>query len=1013
MNVDNLLNLEKRTGVKNDDIEDFLRKAGDVEAAIKGLRDGTIDPTEEIKIAGIESPEEIAEKERARQQRLEEQRRRTEELRLKRKAEEKERWWAGADLFVVNKKNPANGLVGEDNEQVAVIEKERVLQRYTMDYSRWNDWVPTDEVSVQEKRDLEEAEEKKKNEEFEKNNPEFCNQFLEDMNERNKKQEKKKESAEKCRNKGNRYFKQKNWDQALTEYMDSLKHLPYEVKTLMNVAQAHIKKNEHDDAMEFLARVLHLDEEHIKALSRKAFILGDKGSVEEAIECVEKAKATKDGADNEDLASQLADLILVAREKQQEDALQKALPTPVPALSAIISSETDTSPPVPPTTTGKKKVLTDFEAADRVSVVLSEVHAQLHSALQTEADKKVESFIDSAGHVHTLTDLMRRMEKNDMVRVYVRKSGILVAAVKLLLAFYSLTASGEVEKEKAAEEREAFVAALLHVVAVSVEGERSAKLILIEPLSDSENTQNNLLQCIRDLLARVSSPGLVYGAARLLLVCCQDNSCAKTRAWVFTDHKLLAALATAIGELSSKNFDPDLVLATPTLPSGGKDKKAMEEMASAKASTQAFLISAADLVKTISFSANGKDHLTKFAKEKDGGASGAVLVCALSSALHFCVMNTLAASLQALFSDAGESSRDGGQGASVQDSFSKLMTAMREGKGGSAAAAMAEETCLVVLEALLGCSQVEPFRDHFCLDVPTPDFLAAAGAGAGAGAGDVPSSTTMSCVKVILQSVQAVPGFTSTGLAVLMNASLDSTGGVRREIVAAGGTESALAGLTAVAAGEQGDDGTTTLRSRQLGLLSRIAPVSAVQEQLYTPNYYRQVMRAIKICSGVGKGEKGGGEGRAGMPELLGHLVRLMASLSQPPKALYAIAKEEGVVEAILHIFPQPRTELGKITPESVILAPKDPGSPLLLGNAARCLMPLAEDLEGCASVLYQERALAGIEKLVCAMATCADIRVRRNISIILAKGCRLPDVRKLVTDFRGMQMMVELNKQL
>ena len=61
MNVDNFLNLEKRTGVKDDDIEDFLRKAGDVEAAIKGLRDGTIDPTEEIKIAGIESPEEIAE----------------------------------------------------------------------------------------------------------------------------------------------------------------------------------------------------------------------------------------------------------------------------------------------------------------------------------------------------------------------------------------------------------------------------------------------------------------------------------------------------------------------------------------------------------------------------------------------------------------------------------------------------------------------------------------------------------------------------------------------------------------------------------------------------------------------------------------------------------------------------------------------------------------------------------------------------------------------------------------
>ncbi len=1003
MNVDNLLNLEKRTGVKNDDIEDFLRKAGDVEAAIKGLRDGTIDPTEEIKIAGIETPEEIAEKERVRQKRLEEQRRKAEELRLKRKAEEKERWWAGADLFVVNKKNPTDGIVGKDNEQVAATEKERILQRYTMDYSRWNDWEPTDEVSMQEKKALEEAEEKKKNEEFEKNNPEFCNQFLEDMDERNKKQEKKKESAESCRIKGNRYFKQKKWDQALTEYMDSLKHLPYEAKTLMNVAQAYIKKSEYDDAMEFLARVLHLDEEHIKALSRKAYILGERGDVSGAIECVEKAQATKDGFENEDLASQLGDLRLVERERQQEEALQKVLPTPAPTTGTSAWSE---APPLPTAaSTGKTKTLSDFEAADQGNVVVSEVCAQLKSALGAP-EKKIESFIDSSSHVKTLTDLMRRIEKNDMVRVYVRKSGMLADSVKLLLTFCELAASQEEQKENAAQEREAFVAALLHLVALSVDGERSAKLILVEPLPGDDGASNKLLPCIRDLLARISSPGLVYGAARVLLVCCQDNSCAKARSWVFNDSKLLTALAAAIGELSSKNISPAEMSLGLAASGDSHDKKAVEDIASSKAATQAFLITASDLVKTISFSANGKEHLTKFAHEKDGGASGAVLVCALSSALHFCVMNTLATSLQALFSDAA-TPRQAGEVA--QDSFTKLMEAMKGGKRGNAAAAMAEETCLVVLEALLGCSQVEPFRDHFCLDVPTPTFLSFAHQKGAGGAGEAESSpATMSCVKVVLQTVQAVPGFTSTALAVLMNASLDSTGAVRKEIVNAGGAESALSGLSAVAGADVSalDEAMITMRSRQLGLLSRIAPIAEIQDQLYAPTTYRQVMRAIKIFSGVGSGGPG-------VPDLLGHLIRLMASLSQPPKALHPIAKEEGVVEALLHIFPQPRTELGKITPESVILAPKEPGSALLLGNAARCLMPLAEDLEGCAKVLYQDRSLAGVEKLVCAMATCSDIRVRRNISIILAKGCRLPDVRRLVTDFRGMQMMIELNKQL
>ena len=66
-----------------------------------------------------------------------------------------------------------------------------------------------------------------------------------------------------------------------------------------------------------------------------------------------------------------------------------------------------------------------------------------------------------------------------------RKSGMLADSVKLLLAFSELAASEEEEKENAAKEREAFVAALLHLVAASVEGERSAKLVLVDPLLDS------------------------------------------------------------------------------------------------------------------------------------------------------------------------------------------------------------------------------------------------------------------------------------------------------------------------------------------------------------------------------------------------------------------------------------------------------------------------------------------------------------------------------------------------
>jgi hypothetical protein len=63
MDIDRLLNLERRTGIKDADIDDFIRKATEVENAINGLKEGTIDPSKPIKIEGIETEEEIKLKE--------------------------------------------------------------------------------------------------------------------------------------------------------------------------------------------------------------------------------------------------------------------------------------------------------------------------------------------------------------------------------------------------------------------------------------------------------------------------------------------------------------------------------------------------------------------------------------------------------------------------------------------------------------------------------------------------------------------------------------------------------------------------------------------------------------------------------------------------------------------------------------------------------------------------------------------------------------------------------------
>lgn len=76
-----------------------------------------------------------------------------------------------------------------------------------------------------------------KNEEFEENNPEFCTNFVEDMKSRDAANKKKQDSADISRLKGNRYFKKKDFNNALEHYMEALKVMPYDVKTLTNIAQ--------------------------------------------------------------------------------------------------------------------------------------------------------------------------------------------------------------------------------------------------------------------------------------------------------------------------------------------------------------------------------------------------------------------------------------------------------------------------------------------------------------------------------------------------------------------------------------------------------------------------------------------------------------------------------------------------------------------------------------------------------------------------------------------------------
>lgn len=223
--------------------------------------DGTVLP-ESIKIEGLESEEDKLKKEAEQAERRRIQLEKDEALRLQRKQQEKERWWAGAE--VVRPKSAAGPISATALSEEEEDRRSLVVSRYTADYSKWGSWVPTDEASRLEEEQQRLAKEEEANKEFEKNNPDFCKQFVEDMEERKRANEKKQESADILRTKGNRFFHYKHFDKALEIYMDALKTALFDCKLLLNIAQAHIKLKNYEDGLEFLARTLYLEPNNVK-----------------------------------------------------------------------------------------------------------------------------------------------------------------------------------------------------------------------------------------------------------------------------------------------------------------------------------------------------------------------------------------------------------------------------------------------------------------------------------------------------------------------------------------------------------------------------------------------------------------------------------------------------------------------------------------------------------------------------------------------------------------------------
>ncbi len=148
--------------MRDDDIDCFIDKVDAVNAAIKDMKDGKIDP-KNIRVKGIPTDEERKQMEIQRIEAEEKLAREINEKEKKRKIQEKELWWKNAELIrCIDHDNDSNEVKDGriTTEQCNNSNKNRLRDIYSTEYSRWDRWEPDDPVTRDENEAKKESEER-------------------------------------------------------------------------------------------------------------------------------------------------------------------------------------------------------------------------------------------------------------------------------------------------------------------------------------------------------------------------------------------------------------------------------------------------------------------------------------------------------------------------------------------------------------------------------------------------------------------------------------------------------------------------------------------------------------------------------------------------------------------------------------------------------------------------------------------------------------------------------------
>lgn len=780
---------------------------------------------------------------------------------------------------------------------------------------------------------------------------------------------------------------------------------------------------DYEDGLEFLKRTLYLDAANVKALSRRAFVLAEQGETAEALISITQALQLE--PQNDELLAQHREISIVEQEKKAEEIARSLKSQAESNVSGGIATKDNSKVEIAKNTSSWTQE-EFFLRIDELKIKCAEYLAQ-SAAVDTNKPHGDTLYRDFLPIVTSFpVDTLNVNGQNSVVRAYFRTSETLSTALSTLKTMWSqevkrsLTSqSTETSNSMKLSETESAFHHLFNVLSNLIRGERSGKQYILD--------QKFISLVVKDIVTSIHHEmdlfvhaivgnqtffsvklsawlSILQSIFQFLSHCSEDDTNHKMRIFLWQEKSLLMSTGHLIGTLVSLS-----ALLT------WQPQRFSADTASWMTQTDQVLI---EIVQYL-----------QYQLQEESGRAAIQELCQADPSVGLlitCAVGTL-----------------------VQEILKRTQTPTNSRTVSEVTAWW--ERLLVIL---LGVSQLECLRPHFTVPLPRSPVSASSS-----------STPSVSTVHLLVQALRYPTHVqVSNLLAVLLNISVSTAEAsdtasqqptVRQVMIDAGimsfllptlilTSSSAVSPSTSAtpSSGEE-DEEDVLCRNRCAGVLSRVVVVPSVtslflqeQPEVYYGGLCRRftylVDRCVRLPKKQPNKELSSTRVDKWLYEEMIHLLRTLAAIptSTPGQhnaahtraQLSRIAKDHGVVPALLALFPEPRRDGGEITPTSVTLMPvnvTEIPSAILLGNAARCLLHYSDEVITAQEIFMQE-SLLGIEKLICGMATITDIRVRRNISIVLAKGIKTmgtqPNgqrVRERITHYRGLQMMIQLQSQL